>query len=246
MVSDVDVVAASGLTTCEAVDETDPAKKRKRTMVDPDVEDWFLDYHECLKVKHKWNTTQSWRRGQEMLPSLLKDVHQASVDRWTHSDCAKNKAGREWKLNIAHLTLLGQMCNNLVSQVALTSRTYQMIFAAELEKPGVHWMPCRRWVRRFLGARSHKLQETWRRCHEGAWAWSVYCVHGNSLTLYTVLLWSVALSSEGCGFFLLCAWNNQERNGCRLHRCRLVFSRDWLVLVLRKKMPQQRLGALRA
>ena len=51
-VSDVEVVAVGELAMCEAVDEADPAKKRKKTMVDPDVKDWFLDYHEG--VKHKW------------------------------------------------------------------------------------------------------------------------------------------------------------------------------------------------
>ena len=47
-------------------------------MVDRYVKDWFLDYNECMKVTHKWNMMQSWRRAQEMLPSLLKDVHEAS------------------------------------------------------------------------------------------------------------------------------------------------------------------------
>ena len=87
----------------------------------------------CWKSKKqcaKWNMMQSWRRAQEMLLSLLKDVHEAIVYRWTHSECVKkNNAGRERKLNIAHL-------NNLASQVALTSRTYQMIFDGELEKQG--------------------------------------------------------------------------------------------------------------
>ena len=89
-----------------------------------------LDYNECMTVKHKWNMMQSWRRAQEMLPSLLKDVHEASVYRWTHSDRGKkNKDGREYKPNVANLTLHGQVCNNLASQVALTSRTCQKIFA---------------------------------------------------------------------------------------------------------------------
>ena len=45
--------------------------------------------------------------------------------------------------------------------------------------------------------------------------------------------------------FLLCQWNKQERSGCQLHSCKLVFSRDWLVLVLRKQMPDHRVGDLR-
>ena len=80
--SDAEVVAAGELAKCEAV-----AKKRKRPAIDPDVKDWFLDYHECMKVKHKWNMMQSWRRAQEMLPSLLKYVHEATFEKWTHSDC---------------------------------------------------------------------------------------------------------------------------------------------------------------
>ena len=57
-----------------------------------------------------------------MLPSLLGNVNEATYYRWMHSDCAKkDKAGRQQKVNIAHLTLLGQVCNNLASQVALTS-----------------------------------------------------------------------------------------------------------------------------
>ena len=77
-VSDVEVVAAGELVKCEDVDEADPARKRKKTVVDPDVKDWFFDYHECMKVRHKWNVMQSLRRAQEMLSSLLKDVHDAS------------------------------------------------------------------------------------------------------------------------------------------------------------------------
>ena len=46
-VPDVKVVAASELAKCEAVDEADPAKK---SIVDLDVKDWFLDYHECMKA----------------------------------------------------------------------------------------------------------------------------------------------------------------------------------------------------
>ena len=112
-----------------------------------------------MKVKHKWNMMQSWRSAQEMLPSLLKDVHEDSVKRWTHSDCAKKKkAGRQRKLNIAYLTLLGQVCNNLASQVALTSCTYRKIFATELEKQDLDWTPSTSWVQRFLGlsGNSHK------------------------------------------------------------------------------------------
>ena len=87
-------------------------------MLDPVVKDWFLDYHECMNVKHTWNMMQSWRRAQEMFLSLLKDVC-----RWTHSECKKKNKDR--KLNIAHLTLLGQAGNILAGQVALTSRTYE-------------------------------------------------------------------------------------------------------------------------
>ena len=64
----------------------------------------------------------------------------------------RGKNGKKRKLNVAHLTLLGQVCNNFASQVALTSCTYQKIFAAELKKQGVDWTPSRRCVRRFLGA----------------------------------------------------------------------------------------------
>ena len=56
-VSDAEVGAAGELAKCEAV-----AKKRRRTTIDLDVKDWFLDYHECMKVKHKWNMRQSGRR----------------------------------------------------------------------------------------------------------------------------------------------------------------------------------------
>ena len=153
-VSDAEVGAAGELAKCEAV-----AKKRRRTTIDPDVKDWFLDYHECMKVKHKWNMRQSWRCAQEMLPSLLGNVNEATYFRWTHSDCArKNKAGRQRKLNVAHPTLLGQVCSNLASQVALTSCTYRKIFAAELKKQDVDWTPRKSWVQRFLGAngRSYK------------------------------------------------------------------------------------------
>ena len=47
-VSDAEVGAAGELAKCEAV-----AKKRERTAIDPDVKDWFLVYHACMKVKHK-------------------------------------------------------------------------------------------------------------------------------------------------------------------------------------------------
>ena len=173
---DVEVVAAGSLAKCEAVDEADLARKRRKTTVDPVVKDWFLDNHEGMKVKHKWNIMQSWRRAQEMLPSLLKDVHESGLYRWTHCDHKtknKDRRGREYKLNVAHLTMPGQVCNNLAWQVALTSCTYQKIFAAGLKEQGVDWTPSIRWVRRFLGARWPQLQETWRRCREGAWAWSV-------------------------------------------------------------------------
>ena len=154
-VSDAEVVAAGELAMCEAV-----AKKRKRTAIDPDVKDWFLDYHECMKVKHEWNMKESWRRAQEMLPSLLENVNEATVYSWTHSDCAKKKkAGRERKLNIAHLTLLGQVCNNFASQVALASCTYRKIFAAELKKQDGDWTPSKRWVQRFLGANGHSYKK---------------------------------------------------------------------------------------
>ena len=74
--------------------------------------------HECIQVKHKWNMRLSSRRAQEMLPSLLENVNEATYYGWTRSDCArKNKGGRERILSIAHLTLLGQVCNNLASQV---------------------------------------------------------------------------------------------------------------------------------
>ena len=150
-VSDAEVGAAGELAKCEAV-----AKKRKRTAIDPGVKDWFLDYHERMKVEHKWNMRQSWRRAQEMLPSLLENVNEATYYRWTHSDCAKkNKAGRERKRSIAHLTLPGQVCDNLASQVALTSCTYRKIFAAELKKQNVDWTPSKSWVQRFLGANAH-------------------------------------------------------------------------------------------
>ena len=49
------------LSKCEAVD-----KKCKRTAIAPDVKDWFLDYHGCMKVKHKWNMRQSWRRARDV------------------------------------------------------------------------------------------------------------------------------------------------------------------------------------
>ena len=103
--TEVEVVAVGELAKCEAV-----AKKRKRIAIDPDVKDWFLHYHECMKVKNKWNMKQSWRRAQEMLPSLLKDVHETTFYSWTHSDHGKKtKASRKRKLNIE---------NNLASQVA--------------------------------------------------------------------------------------------------------------------------------
>ena len=72
-VSDAEVGAAGEMAKCEAV-----AKKFKGTGIDPDVKDWFLDYHECMKVKHKWNMRQSWRRAQEMLPCLLGGVNEAT------------------------------------------------------------------------------------------------------------------------------------------------------------------------
>ena len=73
-VSGAEVGAAGELAKCEAV-----AKKRRGTTTDLDVKDWFLDYHECtkVKVKHKWNMRQSWRRAQEMLQSLLGNVFNA-------------------------------------------------------------------------------------------------------------------------------------------------------------------------
>ena len=138
------------------------------------------------------------------------------------------------------ITLLGQVCNNLASQVALTSRTYQMVSAAELEKHGVHWMLCRRWVRRFLGASGHSYKKP------GVDATKE---HGHGVSIvYIASLRSVVERCTvigGMWLSLLRPWNNQERNGCPLHSCRLVFSRDWLFLVLRKQMPKQRLGDLR-
>ena len=62
-VSDAEVVAAGELASVKPWQ-----KKRKRSTIDPDVKGWFLDYHEFMKVKHKWNMMQSWRRAQEMLP----------------------------------------------------------------------------------------------------------------------------------------------------------------------------------
>ena len=56
-VSNAEVCAGGELAKCEAVDQ-----KRRRTAIDPDVKDWFLDNHECMKVKHKWIMMQSWRR----------------------------------------------------------------------------------------------------------------------------------------------------------------------------------------
>ena len=53
----------------------------------------------------------------------------------------RTKLAESGSSNIAHVTLLGQVCNDLASQVALTSRTYQMIFAADLERQSVHWTP---------------------------------------------------------------------------------------------------------
>ena len=53
-VSVAEVGAAGELAKCEAV-----AEKRKRTAIDPDVKDWFVDYHEYMEVKHKWNVMQS-------------------------------------------------------------------------------------------------------------------------------------------------------------------------------------------
>ena len=81
-VSDAEVGAAGELAKCEAV-----AKKRRRTTIDPDVKDWFLDYHECMKVKHKRNMRQSWRL------SLLGNVNEATYYRWTHSDCMLPDSG---------------------------------------------------------------------------------------------------------------------------------------------------------
>ena len=134
-------------------------KKRRKTLPALAAKEWLFDSHECMKVKHRWNMMKSWRRAQEMLPSLLKDVNAASVYTWTHSDCAKNnKTGRERKLNIANPTLLGQAGDNLAGQVAVTSRTYQQIAAAESEKQGVDWTPCRRWVRWFLAACGHSYK----------------------------------------------------------------------------------------
>ena len=92
-----------------------------------------------------------------MLPSLLNDVHEATVYRCGRivDRGEKNKGGRERKLNIAHLTLLGQVCNNFAGQVALTSVTYRKIFTAELKKQDVDWTPSKSWVQRFLGASGH-------------------------------------------------------------------------------------------
>ena len=59
----------------------------------------------------------------------------------------QKKAGRD-----EHLTLLGRAGNNLASQAALTCRTYQNVFAAELEKQGVGWLPTARLVRWFWAA----------------------------------------------------------------------------------------------
>ena len=82
------------------------------------------------------------------------------LTRWTHSDCAKkNKAGRQRKLDVAHLTLLGQVWNNLASLVALTSCTYRKIFAAKLKKQDVDWTPSRWWVQQFLGASGHSYKK---------------------------------------------------------------------------------------
>ena len=91
-----------------------------------------------------------------MLSSLLENVKEATFCRGTHSDRGeKNKGGREYKLNVAYPTLLGQVCNNLASQVALTSCTYRKIFAAELKKQGGHWTASKSWVQRFFGASGH-------------------------------------------------------------------------------------------
>ena len=115
---DVAVVAAGELAMCGAVNETVMAKKPRKTLVGAVVKDWFLDYHECTNVKHKWNMVQSWRRAQEMLPSLLKDVHEPGFCRWTHSDHDKrNGVGKKHKLNVAHLTLLGQVCSTVPDKI---------------------------------------------------------------------------------------------------------------------------------
>ena len=127
--------AAGEWQKCEAVDAAGLAKKRKRTMIDRDCQGLVLRsprVHECeAQVEH-----------DAVLEAGAGDVAEFAQrrprrQRFQVCDCAKkNKAGRERKLNVAHLTLLSQVCNNLASLVALTSRTYQMIFAVELKKQG--------------------------------------------------------------------------------------------------------------
>ena len=73
-VSDAEVVAAGELAKCEAV-----AKKRKRLTIDPDVKDWFLDCHECMKVKRKWNNRErnlviGWRTMLERQLSICSPL----------------------------------------------------------------------------------------------------------------------------------------------------------------------------
>ena len=50
------------------------------------------------------------------------------------------------------------MCNNLASQVALTSCTYRKILAAELKKQDVDWTPSKRWVRILECTRSSLIE----------------------------------------------------------------------------------------
>lgn len=156
-----DAAASGGLTALGAETQSSgeqaaspahgPAgKKRKKTAVEPEVQEWFLDFVEVQKRQKKWNYKQCFDEAKRLAPDLFGDVHYATPFRWKRGAKAPSQAGRPKTLNAGEVTMLTEVAATVAQYFPVGAQTMGFIFAAALRDQGHDWTPSPSWMKDFL------------------------------------------------------------------------------------------------
>ena len=120
-------------------------------MVDTIAKDWSLEFANLKKAECGWSKEASFRRAKQLAPETFAPCANSSMRRREHAGGEGPKRGcRPNQVPSAVLTILGELAEEVCSQVPLSCVHLQGLFHAKLQSLHINWNPTLEWTRLFL------------------------------------------------------------------------------------------------
>ena len=135
----------------EQEDTQEPAAKKRKTtrpkgFVPPDAVEWFVEWSQAMRAKHKTPVVTSWRKARALCPQIFGHVHFSTYRGWKDRPRPNYSSGRRKRLSPLQESSLSALAFSLSKQDV----PYTLEMFVTLARKKLSLKVSRSWCYRFL------------------------------------------------------------------------------------------------